>query len=92
MPTIRNTEKTMTNELEELKSQVGLAVAALGVSFARTLAEDDVPPRVLATLRQRSEEAHRHLQDQGALHAAEMFAQFAQALHDPRWFPQRPRR
>jgi hypothetical protein len=81
----------MASDLEALKSQIGLAVAALGISFARTLAEDDVPPAVLASLRKRSEEALEQLHADGALDAAEMFGEFAKALHDPQWFPSQRR-
>ena len=61
-------------------------MAALGVSFARTLASDDVPPRVLETLRMISAESLQHLRDTGATDAADMFEVFAKALHDPQWF------
>lgn len=77
------------SEVEELKSQIGLALAALGVSVARTLAADDVPPRVLETLREQAKEAHDHLTDCEAFDAAAMFGVYARALNDSEWFPRR---
>ena len=51
----------MDQEIQELEAQMGLAVAALGAIFAKTLAEDDVPPMVLKTLRKKAAEMHQHL-------------------------------
>jgi hypothetical protein len=66
---------------------MGLAVAALGAIFAKTLAEDDEPPMVLKTLRKKAAEMHRHLQAQNAESAARMLAPFLLALDDPKLFP-----
>ncbi len=77
----------MSPEIQDLEFQTGLAVAALGAIFAKTLAEDDVPPMVLKTLRKKTEEMHTHLEAQRAESAARMLAQFLRALDDPGLFP-----
>jgi hypothetical protein len=47
--------------INELEAQTAMALAALGVAFAQTLAEDDILPRVLATLRKKADNLYRHL-------------------------------
>jgi len=80
----------MDQEIQELEPQTGLVVAALGAIFAKTLAEDDVPPMVLKSLRRKAAEMHQHLQAQSAESAARMLAPFLRALDDPKLFPQVP--
>jgi hypothetical protein len=77
----------VADEVENLKAQTGLAVVALGIAFAQTLHAHDTPPRVLESLRTRTQEAYDHLQAGGALDAAAMVGQFVRALNDPGFFP-----
>lgn len=77
----------MIKEIQELQSQTALAVAALGAIFAKTLAEDDVPPMVLKTLRKRAADMHTHLVSLQAEAAAQMLAPFLRALDDRDFFP-----
>lgn len=77
----------MTKDQEELKNQVGLALAGLGLAFAQVLGKDDVPPAVLASLRSTTARVHDHLQDIGANDAADMLVPFARALHDKSLLP-----
>lgn len=74
--------------IKDLEDQTALALAALGAVFAQVLAEDDVPPRVLVTLRKKAETLFLHLQHIGAPKAALMFGTFVQALHDRDLMPQ----
>ena len=72
----------MADQYEALKVQAGLAVAALGLAFAQTLASDDTPPGVLTTLRKRSQEVFNRLKADGALDAAAIFGEFVHALNE----------
>jgi hypothetical protein len=81
----------MSDQFETLKVQTGLAVAALGISFAQTLAADDVPPAVLACLRKRSQEAYDQLRADGDADAATIFGEFVRALNDDTKFRTRSR-
>jgi hypothetical protein len=80
-------EETMSPEIRELESQTALVVAALGAIFAKTLAEDDVPPMVLKSLRTKAAEMDQYLQAQNAESAVRMLAPFLRALNDPDLFP-----
>lgn len=72
---------------KELEGQLSLALAALGLSFARVLHASDVPPRVLNDLKAHAETMHRHLLAIEADQAALMFLTFVRSLSDPKLFP-----
>lgn len=77
----------MTADTTELEAQTGMALAALGVAFARTLLQRAEPTEVLGTLKLECQRSYQHLQNTGQDKAVLMFATFARALHDKEWFP-----
>jgi hypothetical protein len=68
------------DRIAELERQTAVAFAAIGTSLAETLAEADIPPRVLDTLRMKSRVLHSSLDRDGTAPAATMFGAFAEAL------------
>jgi hypothetical protein len=80
----------MTAETEpgdHIEGQVSMAIAALGVTFARTLFEIDRDGRLLGALRRHADDARAHLDSLGTRQAHLMFTTFATALHDKNFLP-----
>lgn len=67
-----------------------MAIAALGVTIARTLFELDEEGRLLRALRRHADEARAHLDSPNTRQALNMFITFAAALHDKNVLPDAP--
>jgi hypothetical protein len=77
------------NDHTDSETQVGLALAALGVAFAKTLEEHRTPPDVIATLQRKCQVMYNQLRMNGDHKAAVMFGTFLQTLRDPKRFDQK---
>lgn len=75
---------TTNQELKELEAQTALALAALGVSFERTLCLISDSPEVSTTLRIEAGKMYQHLASLPESDSAQkMFSTFVRALFDP---------
>ncbi|MGO9171056.1 MAG: hypothetical protein ACLP7P_03705 [Rhodomicrobium sp.] len=77
----------VSKNLEELQGQVSLAMAALGIAFAKSLLECKQQPLNLENLREHAQANYEQLRELGALDAMVMFGSFVTALHDRKLFP-----
>ena len=71
---------------KDSQAQMQMAVAALGVTFAKALVERE--PSLLASLRESVMAAYHQLNDRGDKEAAIPLGMLSRALHDKNEFPQ----